>query len=196
MKNAKNPMIIRRRLMDMFYTANRNMLQTEISQIELGVSERSICASLKSKLESLLLEYGFDGYFVDVEYNRGKGGMVKAISVDGCTPVPITCDLIIHSRGKRASDNLLCLEMKKRGGSGVSSDKKRLRILTSNSHDVYTIEFQGNRWLVADYLVGIYYEYDAAARNVYFEYYADGKMQHSESMSFAELMSYVPLYGQ
>lgn len=176
--------------MDLFYTANRDMLLADASQIALGVSERSICADLKAKLEPLLARFGFAGYYADVEYNRGEGGLVKAISVDGCHPETIVCDLIIHSGGEKIRDNLLCLEMKKRDGAGIESDKRRLRILTSDSDRVYTIEFSGNRHLVADYLVGVYYEYDRESKTVYFEYYSNGRLNHSETMGFDEMMTY------
>ena len=65
----------------------------------------------------MLQSEGFEGYYTDVEYNRNRGN-IKTVkkTIKGPTEhiINVTCDLIMHSRGKHPEqDNLIAIEMKK-----------------------------------------------------------------------------------
>ena len=52
---------------------------------------------------------------MDTEYNR-NGGSLKTIfdNERDLKVIKVTCDIIVHSRGKNIKqDNLICIEMKK-----------------------------------------------------------------------------------
>ena len=120
-------------LKDLFKIANRHFLFKDFDLIETDVKENSLCAALKSRLEYYLQAENINDYFVDVEYNRNEGGVIKTIIDDQLEVVKITCDLILHSRGHNIKqDNLLALEMKKsyRSQEEKDADRKRLIALT------------------------------------------------------------------
>ena len=97
-----------------------------------GVSERGLCSRLAMVLEPLAHQAGLDGYRADVEYNRGRGTDVKLIVGDDWRQIPITCDLILHSRGALDPDNLIAIEMKRSSHDALeeAKDRARLRALT------------------------------------------------------------------
>ena len=113
--------------------------------LEKGLSERCICAKFATYLEKALSNTRYYDYIVDVEYNRGMGGNECAKKkLDGRDA---TVDLIVHKRGydreNGGFDNLICIEMKKRGGERhLKDDKKRLKTMTdSESGFNYRIGF-------------------------------------------------------
>src|SRR3546814_16494171 len=84
------------------------------------------------------VEAGYDGYRADTEYNRKQGGQVKTILDETMHVVRITCDLILHSRGRVVErDNLIAIEMKRWSHSEREKPKARdrLRALTIASYD-------------------------------------------------------------
>ena len=178
---------------DLFETANLRFLENERELIESDVSERSLCASLMTYLRDVMRERPYyDGYYVDVEYNRNRGGNVKKIKsiLDGRgTVIPITCDLIVHSRGRNwVQDNLLAVEMKKKKNTAQYAhdkrcDQERLIALTM---DTYGPEWdrRGLPEYVCRYILGVFYEIDYQTSRINLEYYHHGFRIYTRSISF------------
>jgi len=99
-------------LTDLFKTSIDIFFQKETAHILSGVAERSHCSRLAIYLEQLKPRLGIEGYYADTEYNRKQDGQIKTILDDEMEVVVINCDLIIHSRGEKAPDNLIAVEMK------------------------------------------------------------------------------------
>jgi hypothetical protein len=124
-------------LRDLFEWSFDRFLANEAENIANGVSERNLCGRLALCLEQFKAPYGYGAYYADVEYNRNQG-RVKTILDDKMQVVPVTCDLILHSRGEIPDrDNLIAIEMKKVGARAEEEhqDRVRLRALTKRSYD-------------------------------------------------------------
>jgi hypothetical protein len=122
----------------LFYRALEKFLAAERDNILNGVSERNLCHRLGIYLEDERRACGLEGYFVDAEYNRQQNGQIKTILDEELQVVGITCDLILHSRGRVVrDDNLIAIEMKKsdRPNSEKPKDRIRLKALTKQSYD-------------------------------------------------------------
>ncbi len=172
-----------------FEKANRNFLKTEANDgIHLGVSERSLCGSLMLHLRKALDESAYGDYFVDIEYNRNEGGKLKTIVNRSEAKVNITCDLIVHSRGKIVDqDNLIAIEMKRstRAQSEKDSDRLRLSCLTRDSYDdIWSYDGKTLPENVCRYILGVYYELDHSSRKVFIEYYVKGKMENRFEIAY------------
>jgi len=102
--------------------------------------------------------------------------------------VAITCDLILHSRGKLIrDDNLIAIEMKKSSGSKADkeSDRNRLRALTKESYDgIWSADGITRPEHVCGYKLGLYMELDIRARKCLLEYYRRGCLQRTAEMDF------------
>lgn len=103
--------------------------------LDKDLSERCICAKFAMYLEKALVNTQYSDYIVDVEYNRGMAGNEYAKKrLYGRDAI---VDLIVHKRGYNAEnggfDNLICIEMKKRGGEKhLEDDKNRLQTMTDS----------------------------------------------------------------
>lgn len=103
--------------------------------LDKDLSERCICAKFATHLEKVLSITKYSDYIVDVEYNRGMDGNEYAKKrLYGRDAI---VDLIVHKRGYDSEnggfDNLICIEMKKRGGvRNLADDKNRLRTMTDS----------------------------------------------------------------
>lgn len=172
---------MRERLRKLFIHANHLMFMRDFSEIKRDVSERSICANLKEMISYLLPHYGFYGYYADVEYNRAGESDIKQTLING-VPDNIICDLIVHSRGEKQKDNLLCIEMKKSYATKASkkSDKDRLSALTSHNLNIV----KDGKHYVADYELGIFYEINLNKKVIIIEYYEDGNLSNKLTMPF------------
>ena len=118
---------------EIFRRALARLVKEEVDYVLTTVSERSICARLALYLEAEAKNSGFKGYYADVENNRKQNGEVKTIRNGIEEIIDVTCDLILHSRGKISGrDNLIAIEMKKanRSRESKNDDRKRLRALT------------------------------------------------------------------
>jgi hypothetical protein len=173
-------------LKKLFLTANQVFLANDADLITSGVSERGLCAALMCHLKDKINESQFRDYYVDVEYNRNDGE-VKTIMNNKMKIIPVTCDLIVHSRGKNVEqDNLLALEMKRSTHSEEEKvkDKERLKCLTRDSFN--------NIWgwngtlpeHVCRYVIGIYYEIDIANRAIKILYYRQGERMKPSKINF------------
>src|SRR3546814_18128724 len=95
------------------------------------------------------VEAGYDGYRADTEYNRKQGGQVTTILDETMHVVRITCDLILHSRGRVVErDNLIALEMKRLSHPESEKQKDRVR-LTGPTKTSYADGWTADRQRVA-----------------------------------------------
>lgn len=172
----------------LFERSNRVFLSGEASNIVNGTSERCLCGALMLRLRGMLDQTAFSGYYVDIEYNRNQGGMLKTIVNGSEGVVPITCDLIIHSRGENLlRDNLMAIELKRNthSKSDRDSDKLRLKCLTKDSFDdVWSYDGTTLPEHVCRYILGVYYEINKDRRTAQINYYAKGRMIHQYSVPF------------
>ena len=175
-----------RELVKLFENANKIMLRSDRDLIQRDVSERTICANLMLHLHRSLWRTPFRLYHVDVEYNRNKDGRVKTIIDQDAIVTNITCDLIVHSRGKcKTQDNLIALEMKKsrRKKSEKQKDKHRLIALTKDGYSTWSYDGVTLPEHVCRYILGIYYEIDLEKRCIYLEYYRHGELMTPKTIS-------------
>ena len=131
----------------------------------------------------------YGNYFVDIEYNRNKGGKLKTIVNGSETPVAITCDLIVHSRGTITSqDNLIAIEMKRSSHlqSEKNKDRLRLKCLTRGTFDNDIFSYDGKVLPehVCRYILGVYYELDSRNRKATIEYYVNGEINGRSGIAF------------
>lgn len=171
----------------LFERANRAFLKLNQDLLYSEVSERALCGALMIQIYNLISKDGsFYGYHVDVEYNRNKGGLkticeeTNELGRNRYEITPITCDLILHSRGKnKKQDNLIALEMKKSyvNQKSKNKDRKRLELLTKVSSDDRS-SVDGNSFPehVCGYVLGVYYEIDYRGKEILIEYYHKGKI--------------------
>src|SRR3546814_5091694 len=102
---------------------------TTLFRVLFRSSERNLCARWAPLLEMAAVEAGDDGYRADTEYNRKQGGQVKTILDETMHVVRITCDLILHSRGRVVErDNLIAIEMKRLSHPEREKQKDRVRL--------------------------------------------------------------------
>ena len=101
--------------------------------IDMDVSEINLCSRLAHYMENLMNKHPrkYSGYYADTEYNRNYDGTIKLVEYSKEGPKSVRCDLLIHSRGLKEPDNLLALEMKKKGNERkVLEDYDRLESIT------------------------------------------------------------------
>lgn len=190
-------------MMHVFEKALRLYTIEDIENISANVSERNICARLGCYLQREAENSGLRGYYADAEYNRQQNGQLKTIVNDDYEIIEITCDLILHSRGRFFErDNMIAIEAKKRGNSASGTrekDRTRLRVLTRQTYD--NIWSWGSGTLperVCNYLLGVFIEIDPIRRLADVEYYVDGNLSQKFAVDLDELArseTYVPLHA-
>ncbi|HMI20817.1 MAG TPA: hypothetical protein VK533_14875 [Sphingomonas sp.] len=175
-------------LRESFRAAFAQFLEQETDNILNGTSERNLCAHLAPLLQQAAAAAGFAGYRTDVEYNRNQGGRVKTILDGEMREVRITCDLILHSRGKNsAKDNLIAIEMKRleHPQSEKEKDRSRLRALTKESYDdIWSADGVALPEHVCGYELGYFAELDHGARIFRFEEYQRGNLVDRFNIEF------------
>lgn len=179
-------------LKEMFLISNQCFIRDDKDLLDSQVSERSLCGALMLHLNRLMLRSeDFEEYYTDVEYNRNRGNIKtikKTIRGHEEQIVNVTCDLIMHSRGRHPEqDNLIAIEMKKATGrfSEKQKDKERLQALTKDTFD-NTWSYDGVTLPehVCRYVIGIYYEINHKKSEIYLEYYRQGELVEQETMRF------------
>ncbi len=187
--NKSNEPIKKLNIIDIFEKANKLFLQEQKGLILSKVSERSWYTPFAMYLKEEMRRNNIIGYIIDTEYNR-NGGKIKTILDDeqNFTVSKITCDIIVHSRGKNLKqDNLICIEIKKSTAKEDKkiSDKKRVRILTKDSFDD-TWSYDGKELPkhVCRYKLGVYYEINIKEQVVHIEYYEKGKKTKEYNIKF------------
>lgn len=171
-------------MVKLFEKANAEFLKQDKMLFSNRVSERTLCGALMVHLHNAISsDETLEKYYVDVEYNRNKGGIktIRKTIVGGQEQIiPINCDLIVHSRGECVEqDNLIAIEMKKsnRPRSEKNSDRERLIALTKNSFDdVWAFDGKNLPEHVCRYALGVYYEINYSNNRIEIEYYHTGKL--------------------
>ncbi|MDO5150295.1 MAG: hypothetical protein Q4D76_13020 [Oscillospiraceae bacterium] len=179
-------------LKNIFFKANKRLLDIDSDLFISQVAERTLCGALKQHLDFYIPKSRFSGYYIDVEYNRNKNGKVKTccpFDEDGIPkPVTINCDLIVHSRGNNIEqDNLIAIEMKKynRPRKEKENDRRRLIALTKDKYDdIWSYDGTTLPEHVCRYKIGIYYEINYKKRTILLEYYYRGKLDCEEIVGF------------
>ena len=174
----------------LFERANTQLLQQDRALFSSQVSERTLCGALMLHLKNCVSEdEDLAGYYVDVEYNRNKGGIKtirKTIVGEQEQVIPINCDLIVHSRGECVEqDNLVSIEMKKstRRPTEKDKDRERLIALTKDSfNDVWAFDGRNLPEHVCRYVLGVYYEINYRRKLISIEYYRTGQLVHSYTL--------------
>ncbi|VVT00531.1 hypothetical protein [Erythrobacter sp. EC-HK427] len=167
-------------LRELFFRSFEQFTEREGENILHGTSERNLCARWAPLLETAAVEAGYDEYRADTEYNRKQGGQVKTILDETMHVVRITCDLILHSRGRVVErDNLIAIEMKRSSHPEreKQKDRIRLRALTKPSYDdVWSADGRALPEHVCGYGLGYFVELDADSRMFRFEEYQLGNL--------------------
>ena len=179
-------------LKGLFVEANATFLEQDIYLLNTEVSERALCGALMIHLNRLMVkDKDLKGYHTDVEYNRNRGNIKtvqKTIRGLESQIINVTCDLIMHSRGKYIEqDNLIAVEMKKSNASEEEkqSDKERLKALTKDSFDdVWSFDGTTLPEHVCRYIIGIYYEINFSKRTILLEYYKQGELFEKDTIMF------------
>lgn len=174
-------------LATLFFAAFSEFLKCERENIMSGVSEQNLCGRLAIFLEGHRRDHDLDEYVVDTEYNR-NGGRIKTIVDDNAQVISIRCDIILHSRGKNASqDNLVAIEMKRINHPAAEKEKDRIRLkaMTKQSFDdVWSADGVTFPEHVCGYVLGYYLELNASAENFVVEQYVDGHLALRKELSF------------
>ncbi len=172
----------------LFEQANSEFVKDEAENIASGVSERNLCGCMMLKLRRGLDQSPYADYFVDVEYNRNESGRLKTYVWGKLAPITITCDLIVHSRGRNLiQDNLIAIEMKRHNHpkEAKDSDKLRLKCLTRDSFDdIWSFDGKSLPEHVCRYILGVYYELNSEKRQVAVRYYVKGAMLREYTLKF------------
>lgn len=172
-------------LKEIFEKSNKYFLKHNSYIIKSGVSERCLCGSLMQELSYNIRKSNYKNYYIDVEYNR-NGDNIKTIIDNDTKVIPITCDIIVHSRGENIEqDNLIAIEMKKSWASRKEkeADKNRLIALTKDTFDnVWSYDGKTLPEHVCRYIIGIYYEVDIKNKKIYIEFYKRGKLVDTSTL--------------
>lgn len=175
-------------LESLFLKSFERFLVAEADNILIGTSERNLCARLAFLLEDEARAAGLVEYYADVEYNRKQRGLVKTILDDQARVIPITSDLIFHSRGAFiAEDNLITVEMKRREHKEdeKQKDRDRLRAMTKPSFDdIWSADGKTQPEHVCGYVLGYFLELDADERRFLVEEYRNGEFNRRRRKSF------------
>lgn len=180
---AADPALLR----TVFELTLKKFFSHETQEVLEGVNERNNCGRMAIYMQSIAESHGLLGYFADTEYNRKQNGEVKTILDSELKVVVINCDLILHSRGSNvAEDNLIAVEVKKRGSreDDKAKDRERLRALTKPSDDIWSNDGVTRPEHVCGYVLGVYVELDRKNRQCLLEYYRAGNKFEARSHSF------------
>lgn len=169
-------------MIEIFENANEAMFLNDMDLFLMQVSERTICGALMLQLYKSINSTQYSRYYVDVEYNRNKGAKLKTylktIAGSEAVPIPIQCDLIVHSRGHCIEqDNLIAIEMKKHNRPYLEKemDRERICALTKNSFDdIWSFDGKTLPEHVCRYKLGVYYEINFSCKQILVEYYTEG----------------------
>ena len=176
-----------RRIDLIFESALNAFLQDESESLLSGVSERNTCGRLAYYLQLQLHQEELSDYYADVEYNRKQEGKVKTILDDDLHVIPITPDLIVHTRGELLppNHNLIAIKAKKlsRPIQERIDDKNRLRAMTMPVRAIFPVS-RCHPEHVCDYKVRIFLLIDIERRSIESEYFKQGALTKTKVREF------------
>lgn len=165
-------------MIKLFELANDDFLCKNDNLINSNVSERTLYGALLISIYELIKNNpDYNGYYVDVEYNRNNKD-IRTILNNQLQVIKTNCDLIVHSRGENLKqDNLIAIEMKKVDSplKAKNNNRKRLIALTKDSISDRSFHGSPHDKHVSGYLLGVYYEVNDHGKEVLIEYYIEGK---------------------
>ena len=170
-------------LMLLFQEAFQEFLARERDNIRANISERNLCGRLMLSLDAARIRHGLEHYYTDAEYNRNYGDIERVRHTQRRSNI-ITCDLILHSRGQMADDNLIAIEMKKKFHTEASkkADRKRLIALTRTQEAASKLSRRADH--VYGYQLGLFIEIDTEAPAYLLEIYERGARVDKQQSSF------------
>jgi hypothetical protein len=162
-------------LLELFNVAFADCLRRESANIQADISERSLCGRLMLYLDAARAHYRLDDYFTDTEYNRNLGDLKRIRHNPIDPPDIITCDLILHSRGRLDLDNLIAISMKKKkhAQKHKDADRRRLKALTRTSLQARRLSRSADH--VYGYRLGLLVELDTENPEYLLEIYQRGE---------------------
>lgn len=179
-----------------FLRANEEFVRSARNLFDMGVSEQCLCGGLMNQMNILnFAEKSYLGYYADVEYNRNSANAEKrykkSIQDREGQVINITCDIILHSRGRYIQrDNILAVEMKKESKEEkYASDRNRLRSLTSPTYNGEAPGYIGIHLpiYVCRYALGVFYIISRDFKEVHLEYYKDGERIDEDTIILSDL---------
>lgn len=187
-QNCSADMPIDRNLIRQIFEQSMDaFLQKEVQALLEGVNERNNCARCSIYMQEIANNFGLGNYYADAEYNRKQNGQVKTILNGEMKVVQISCDLLLHSRGKMHEDNLIAVEMKKyeTRDDDKRKDRERLCALTKVSYDdIWSNDGVTLPEHVCGYILGVFIEIDRNNRRCNFEYYENGNLFENKTRFF------------
>ncbi|SRR5258705_5928950 len=166
----------------LFKEALAQFVGREYALVRKNAHEQAMCHRLAWYVEHSKDRHGLEGYWVDTEYNR-HGDNVKRIrhAVTG-EPINVICDLLLHSRGELADDNLIAVEMKKTDGDEADKqrDRERLQALTTACREGSEPDH------VCGYKLGYFVQVDMKNAAVLIEEFRAGVLVSGFSLDFAK----------
>ncbi len=160
-------------LMQLFQDAFHEFLGRERDNIRANISERNLCGRLMLYLDGARLRYGLENYYTDAEYNRNYGE-IKRVRHTRTKSNIITCDLILHSRGQMAEDNLIAIEMKKKFHPEASKKADRNRLIALTRTEEAALRLSRRTDHVYGYQLGLFIEIDTEEPAYLLETYEHG----------------------
>ncbi len=155
-------------------TVFREFLGREHDNIQADISERNLCGRLMLHLDAATEGFELREYFTDTEYNRNLGDPKRIRHNPEDAPVIITCDLILHGRGRLSPDNLIAIEMKKKKHSRASKDADRRRLEALTRSRAAASRLSRSQDHVYGYQLGLFIELDTKRTAYLIEVYKVG----------------------
>jgi hypothetical protein len=166
---------------------------SEREQVKWKVSERSVCCRIAMRLQAGVDQTSLSGYFADIEYNRNKSGTIKYIkSVPPGHSIRVTCDILLHGRGRNTPENLLAVEVKWQGEPRESLLENALRL------EALTYPYEGfsedgkifkdsdaEPAEVCGYILGALLIIDSTQEEIHLTWYQHGETGGSQSFKYA-----------
>lgn len=166
----------------LFKEALERFVSREYALVRKNAHEQAMCHRLAAYVEFSKDRHGLERYWVDTEYNR-HGDNVKKIrhAVTG-EPINVVCDLLLHSRGELANDNLIAVEMKKADSDEVDKrrDRERLQALTTACPKGVEPDH------VCGYELGYFLQVDTKNASLVVEEFRAGVLVSSFSLDFVQ----------
>ena len=89
-------------LKKIFEQANEQLLNLDMDLFESQVSEQTICGALAIRLHDILKDTQYSKYYVDIEYNRNRGGKFKKIYVEKGSWIELFLLCVFFKQDKKA----------------------------------------------------------------------------------------------
>lgn len=120
-------------VLDILFHSLEDVCQYDAVNISDDVSEWNMCARLAMYVENRMRAFDFlnrtklfNGYYVDVEYNRSKDGNMKIVDNQ-----PVRPDLLIQTREETMCNYLVLETKKKKNNQQREKDEREIKRMVS-----------------------------------------------------------------